>query len=1073
MIPQASNELLIYKASAGSGKTFTLVSEFLKLALQSTFSFKHILAITFTNKAANEMKQRIINSLRELSQPEIYVSSAINHYLRPLLITKLNYTDEALSHQAEEVLSAILHNYSDLAVMTIDSFMLRILKTFTTDLDLPEGFETETDIKNLYQQALDKVIASVGLKDELTKTISAYVNFQVNENKAWNLKDTLLKYYAENLSGENRSKAILALNELEMSSFREAIKKMKNEEKFIEQSMQNEANKLIALLSQNHISPEDLHGKSLSFFVQIKKIKDKIQLFANFGNKYLKEAMEGKIAGKNAPAATKCTIEAISASLIAHLEQLEKLTLEFKGRYALIRSARMNLYPVSILNEVFKSAEAIRRENRLVYVDDFNDAIGKVVQNEAIPFIYERVGEWFHYIMIDEFQDTSLTQWQNLVPLVENALASGYSSLIVGDGKQAIYRWRNGNARQFMQLPELPGFPDNPLTMQREQTLKAHYHAYHLDRNFRSNALIVGFNNWFFNAVKANLPENYRYYYDHQEQKSDPEKSGGRVFVEITPYTQKMEEFRVRISTLVAEAIEQGYKYRDIAILCRTNEIASELATFLTNEGKPVIAGDYLLISGAAKVQLLLALIRCLDQPDNSADALAVLYHLSSINSAIDPPQLFHSRLFNKTDRNAVWDILNKFYPRLNKNPERLPLYDLTEHFIDVFIPQGQRDGYVRHFLDEIFRFTKNDPARANFPAYWEQHKKKAALDVPDSINALRVLTIHKAKGLEFPVVILPVPNSTFNLTRKIIWTEAPKEIKDLSGAVGSLFVDLSTKEKMQGTSLQTVEKDEIENSCVDNANLLYVAMTRASEQLYIICSNESYHAKGTLPQDMKEGSDMLVHIITTHPQFDSERKQLILNGTKTTRRIKESPLKTEDHSIQLQGYLECNNWQKHVTLSAPMLKSMEGSERNARDTGILMHGILAQIKSANDIEIALRKTIEQGIINKEEATHLRERITKLIAHPELKVFFDPKDRIFCEREILTPDQMAYRPDRVVLRNGSAMVADYKTGKPQPSHRQQIQNYGRLLTAMGLAVKRMTLIYLHEKGINLEEVAID
>ncbi len=1061
-----SGELLVYKASAGAGKTFTLVKEYLGLALRHKDAFKHILAITFTNKAANEMKERVISNLREISKPEEYPDSATNLYVRPWLKEQMRCNDTLLNVKASETLSQILHNYADLAILTIDSFMQRILKTFASDLDIPVGFETETDTDALYQSAMEMVIAQAGHDKAITKAVSDFQKFHIDSDKSWDISRALLQFFSGKITSDDNIKLLESLKVFSIKDFQDISKACSAAEKVIENSVKAEAEKFMQICKENNLTLEDFYHGKTSIASQIEKIVNGRMVFIDTNTRF-DAALEGTLGKKNSPNSKKEIIDSYLNTFIDILVKLKTLKEELKPRYLLIQSMKTNLYPLSLQNEVNKIVNDIKIDNRTVYISDFDTHIGKVIQNEAIPFIYERVGEWYNHIMIDEFQDTSLMQWHNLLPLVENALSAGNKNMIVGDAKQAIYRWRGGNAKQFSDLPTLPQEFDSPFTKERELTIKNHYRESQLEHNYRSKREIIEFNNWFFGEAIHYIPESQRHIYDNHSQKYNENNIGGVIDIRFIDKGRKDEEFFLQVKTFLDDILHSGFEYRDIAILVRANAFASQIASALTESNIPVITAESLLLAGSRKVQFLVSLIRCSIQPENKIDAMAVLQYLGQLNSEINPEIEYSGLQFKNASRNPVWRCLRSYYPEMEPAPEKLPLYELAEHLIATIIPNNQRDAYLRHFLNEIFNFAKADSNRYNFFEYWSHRSTKASLEVSEGINAVRISTIHKSKGLEYPVVLLPIPDERFRRSNDKISCKVPTEISDISGEMEYLYFDM--KKELLDTPLAEIYNTEQELSMIDNVNMLYVAMTRASKRLSVLCKSTNAKENSSAKDFTGNMGDLITKVCCSHKDFDSEKKALLINPNHVI--IKTGEKNDNSRIIDTKNQMECNMWRNVVTLSSPAVRLTESQERSARDTGLLIHSILSQISTKDDIPSAIDNETKKGNISIEEKHSISDQIVKIVTNAELERYYSNEGDVLNEREIITPEISAYRPDRVVLFDKNAIIIDYKTGEEKNRHKKQISEYGVLLSEMGYEIEKKILIYI-KQDLSLEVVYV-
>lgn len=1060
---------MVFKASAGAGKTFALVREYLYLALRERNAFRHILAITFTNKAANEMKERIIGNLRELSQQDQYPETAANSYIRPWLMEQLGWDEERLNRQAQNTLSAILHHYSDLAVMTIDSFMQRILKSFASDLNIPINFDTDTDTESLYREAVELLISRAGQDRTITTILEKYLAQHIDSDKAWDISSSLLHFFSGRLHSDENTALFTSMETFSPEDFQQIEARCHKRAKFIEATIKETANRFVALCHEHLLSEEDFLDKKRSVYTQIKKCtQGKKELFIRPDNKNIRKALEGQFTSKRANKGGEKNdiVEHLAPELTRILTHLMELTEELQPQYLLIQSILKNLYPLSLLNEINKIARQIKQEKRLVYLSDFNREISRVVQHEAVPFIYERVGEWYHHLIIDEFQDTSLLQWHNLLPLVENTLSSGKKSIIAGDAKQAIYRWRSGNAKQFSDLPALPPEFNTPFDRERAQTIRRTYNESHLKNNYRSKKEIITFNNWFFEEARRYIPPAHQKSYEHHQQCYNEENAGGAVKVQFTSFGKEDREFYTQIEEAIKEALEEGRQYREMAILVRENAFAAAIAATLTEANLPVITADSLLLKDSQKVQFILSLIRCSMEPQNRVDALNVLFFLSEQNQTLNPVTDFKRLHFSRATTNPLWRFLQGHYPALGSDLERMTLYDLTEHLISTFIPPGERDAYLRYLLNEIFNFAKQNNHKEQFFTHWENRSSKASLETSEGIDAITISSIHKAKGLEYPVVILPLAQSRFRISNEKKICPVPEIIRDLTGEVSHFYFNL--EKALENTPLNEVYQEERELSITDNINILYVAMTRASQSLYLLCQM-SAPPKKTAGGAFKGGiSELVEKVCTTHEAYDETQQQLLILPESPPRKPHpQQETASTAPSIRIldtQNRIACNNWHHAIALSSPTLGRAVEERRSARDTGLLIHRILSRITVSEELFSAVLQEVNSGNILPKEREAITKQIIQIVTHPELAPFYQEGCTILNEREILTPEGKTYRPDRVVLSPKRAVIIDYKTGEEKPSHKAQINEYGDLLHAIGYEVTKKILVYIQPAG---------
>ena len=480
----------VYRSSAGSGKTFTLVKEYLKLILLEPGDFRHILAITFTNKAANEMKDRILKSLEELAKGNLSADRGVTGTLLPMLAAETGMAETEIKLSAGRALEMILHNYADFAIGTIDSFSHKLIRTFAHDFGLPVNFNVELDNDELLSTAVDLLLDRVGDDLELTGLLVNFLETRMDEDKGWNI-DTILSGFAKILLDEEGQRNIPTIRHITIENFRKISAGLYATIGQFEKGIRELGQEATASIQRSAIPPNAFYrgdkGIGKYFHNLAAGRMDKLE-----PNAYVVTTIEEDkwFSAKATPEAKAC-IDAIKPILLDTFEKVRNACDSGMSGYMLRKLLAKTIYPLAVLNEIGQVLDNFKRQNNLVHISEFNARIAGIVLNEPVPFIYERLGEKYRHLFIDEFQDTSALQWMNYIPLVENALAGGYFNLVVGDGKQAIYRWRGGDVEQFTTLPEVPGSSGNPVLKQREESLQRHFNGVNLDRNYRSRAEIV------------------------------------------------------------------------------------------------------------------------------------------------------------------------------------------------------------------------------------------------------------------------------------------------------------------------------------------------------------------------------------------------------------------------------------------------------------------------------------------------------------------------------------------------------------------------------------------------------
>ncbi|MCK9424214.1 MAG: UvrD-helicase domain-containing protein, partial [Bacteroidales bacterium] len=736
----------VYRSSAGSGKTFTLVREYLKIILQEPRDFRHILAITFTNKAAAELKERVLHSLRQLSMYPDCTDQKIIRDLLPQIVTQTVLSEPEIAERAKQSLNLILHHYADFAIGTIDSFSHRIIRSFAHDFGLPVQFSVELNEDELLTTAVDLLLDKVGEDKELTRFLVKFLEVRMDEDKGWNI-DRILVNFARVLLEEEGQEHIVALRSLTLDDFTRISEAIYERIRGFEKLIRKIGTDAIKVIEDAGLSSESFYQGNRGiwkYFMYLANGRfDKLQP----SSLVIKTITEDKWSGGKATATEKTLIASITPQLRNFYEEVMQLLDRSEENYALNKLLARTIFPLAVLNEIDRVLTEFKKQNNLVHISEFNRRISSIVIREPVPFIYERIGERYHHLMIDEFQDTSRLQWQNFVPLIENALSSGYFNLVVGDGKQAIYRWRNGDVTQFTRLPELRESDRNPLVLQRQQVLESHFKEESLNRNFRSKREIVEFNNRFFRYLENLLDEPEKSVYRGLEQVVDPDKRGGFMALQFMNNDQDegttFEELNyTEIKRIIGEVMQAGYSMKEIAILCRKNEYASRIARMLMEEGIEVVSSESLLLVQSQEVNFIISVIRFLyeaENPINQAEMAVFLLQTGRLPGMTIQEVL--KRITSGAHSGGELVRLMKEYGWVFSRQEMiaLPVYDLVETLIRTFSLNRKTDPYLQFFLDAVLKFMTGDQHSASeFLDWWEDQKSKLSVVVPEGIDAVR-----------------------------------------------------------------------------------------------------------------------------------------------------------------------------------------------------------------------------------------------------------------------------------------------------------------------------------------------
>jgi len=1056
----------VYRSSAGSGKTFSLVLEYLTIVLKDPSGFRHILAITFTNKAANEMRERVMQALQNLARYREITPEGSFHQMQQRLMEVTGLAEEELSRRAREALSLILHHYSEFSIGTIDSFSHRIIRAFAHDFGLPVSFSVELDAEELLTTAVDLLLERAGQDEELTRILVGFLESRMEEDRGWNI-DSLLIEFARLLLDEEGEERIRELSALSLVDFHRITRQLHARIREVEQACKNLGEEGLTLIGKEAIPYTAFyHGKNgiPGYFRNlaagaVDKLVPNSWVTTTFN--------EDKWFGSAAAAEEKDSIDRIKPALkelFGRCTELREAKLE---HFHLFKLLLQTIYPLAVLNEIGRVLDAFKRQHNLVHISEFNSRIARIIMGEPVPFIYERLGEKYHHVLIDEFQDTSRLQWLNLIPLMENALAGGYFNLVVGDGKQAIYRWRNGDVTQFTSLPALPDRDRNPMIRQREPLFIRYFNEHRLDSNFRSAPGIVEFNNRFFQWLSQHLETDLQEVYRNLEQKTHPGSTGGFISLEFVDKKDRERTYAdVTISRtleIIRHLLEHGFSREDIAILCRTNRQAGRIARELILQGIDVVSSESLLLSYSPEVRFLIALIRFLFEPANPIIQASVVSYLYAGGMLLNETAGLHALLSEICRSDHPVENLQRILHRngVKVDPDQLlslPVYDLCETVIRFFGLNRKADPYIQFFLDAVIAFSeKEEHSAADFLEWWDQQQSRLSTVVPDGLDAVKIMTIHKAKGLEFRVVIFPFADESLRqTTRDYLWVQLPPgEIHGLRTAL------LPARKQMLETPYAAQFREEQERTMLDLVNLLYVVMTRPKEQLYILSSLSPDSVA-----ELKSLPAFFAAFLKETGVWEEGKCQYgfgtFTPGQQTTERIGDQ--------VRTLTSLPSFDWRQAIRIRrrAPEYWDMEDPTGRI-DFGNRVHTLLAGVHSAGDLDEAMQRGIRSGSIAVEEEERIHQAALNVMNHPLLARFYSSDVIVRTEPEILERGGEASRPDRVVFDGDETVVIDYKTGKRSDYHRKQIDRYGRLLQEMGYLKIRKLLVYL---GTEVEVVEI-
>ncbi len=1032
-------ELLVYKASAGSGKTFTLAVEYIKHLILNPRAYRQILAVTFTNKATAEMKERILQQLYGLHKGDPASDAYLRRLAEDLSAQQHPMSDADIRQRAGVALQYILHDYSRFRVETIDSFFQSVMRNLARELELSPNLNIELDSDKVLGEAVDSLIESLTPTSAVLALLLDYINERIADDKRWNVSDEV-KLFARNIFTESYIERGQLLREKMRNPqaihlYRDVLHETETKAR---KEMQDIADRFNETLQANGLSPEDLKGGQRgigNYFAKLRagKLADKDILNTTVSNCL---ANAENWATKTSP--RKAGIIALAEStlrpLLAQAEEQRPQCL-----YA-INSTRLSLQHLNklqLLNNIDQQVRQLNNEQNRFLLSDTNALLHGLMREGDSAFIFEKIGANIRHVMIDEFQDTSRMQWDNFRLLLSEGLAQGEDSLIVGDVKQSIYRWRNGDWTILNNLK--PG--NSPLTQYIQvKTLAV---------NRRSEARIIDFNNSFFTAAtnyfntlhQAELKEPCQALteaYADVVQQSPKTEIKGYVRMQLLEPDEDTDYTTQTLKALADEVLRlqnEGISLQDIAILVRKNKNIPLIATYFDKElGIPIVSDEAFRLDASPAVCLLIDALRYLTCQDPVARAALLLDCGQWIDGSLPDD-----------------------FTRRQEELRLMPLYELLEELCVIFHVEqieGQ-EAYLFAFFDAVTTYLADAPADG-FLNYWDE--TLCSKPIPGGeVEGIRILSIHKSKGLEFHTVLIPfcdwrLENETNN---QLVWCvpeSSPYNHLDL--------VPVTYGTTMASSTYRRDYLNERLQLWVDNLNLLYVAFTRAGKNL-VCWGRKGYRnsvadlladALPRLAEENKGQWESEKNIYEYGTPCPSVPRQTYPVGKEVVNRLAVNPERLPVYLTTQRPEIEF----RQSNRSADFIAGREESESPQRyiNRGQMLHTLFSTIKSTEDIDSAIDRLVFEGIvadIQEEEA--IRQLTHHAFALPQVQDWYSGQWKLFRECDIIWMEKGELhirRPDRVMTdESGHVIVVDFKFGKPRRSYARQVQDYIELLAHMG------------------------
>lgn len=1041
------NSYTVINASAGSGKTYALVQRLLLICLGKPHQHQlisNILALTFTNKAANEMKKRILDWLQAFTQEDFATNNDLIALQTELQKQGEHPTLEDLHHRAKRMLDYVLHNYSTVNIGTIDKFNSRLVRSFSYELGLAKNFNLEINNEPFLMEAVDQLLDKIGDDAEISDSLLDFVNYGLENDRRINLNSTLYnsaKEFVKDIHYENlkNNKDFNHENyKLATSQLRADLRDLKAENK-------KAAKEALAMIQENGLETEDFSGgktQSIAVFFENLLYKDATALCES------EEKEEKKLTtyAKGASAKSKSKEGIIFGILDDLLEQRLKI---IRNHVIIQKKEKIlaALLPLKVNNDIQHELEKIEEDNDVVLLSKFNILIHENLKDEPSPFIYEKIGAKFSHYFFDEFQDTSALQWQNFIPLRDHSVASeGTSFTVVGDPKQSIYRFRGGDSQLMLDI------------INHQEKSPKDSAVVNLEYNWRSARHIVDFNNDLYRHISGSMRDSHKSIFGDNARQKHRQKFNGRVrvnLIENATAAEFFEDTAEKMSQDIQQLIHSGFRFSDITILCRGNQDIFNFSQILGNMQVEYL-GEWVAIKTISESGLtlelsgtLLALMEFLRwevNPNNLQHLVLMMYHLNQtgrINMSDFTAEI--QEVLACKDRTKIRDFIhNKYALELSHTAlPRLNLYHYIEYFLQEFSIDGKETDFLLNFLEVVYGFTQNPGAHLkDFIIFWEDEARKKSIQASENIDAIRMMTVHKAKGLEFPAVLYPMQNKHKDYEFSD-WFSTDSGFGLQSVNTSYFSKELAVyDEQIRAFNSENEYRNYIDRICVQ-----YVATTRPVEQLYLYLQKPAKTNYLEVLEFVNLRNPRNADEFDYYEDFDVHKQSA----------HHDEPAKTEAIVRITEGTRSAG--QAGLQIATPS-RSYQNRNEQVRQ-GIFIHEILSKINSDEDVDFVLESYVLEGILTVSEKAEIAIAIHRIVEnHPR---YFGKHLQVISERDIMLSENdtaAIYRPDRLIKNHEGFLLADFKTGAERDKHRTQIEEYRTVLEKLGYTVLSAEVVYV-------------
>lgn len=1045
-------------ASAGSGKTYSLVQKLLMICLQfpdKADGISQILALTFTNKAANEMKHRILQWLENFTKEDFEACDELLNIQKKFKEKGQEISMKELHRRSKKVLDYILHHYSTLNIGTIDKFNARLVRSFSNELGLAQNFNLEIQAEPFLIEAVDKMLDKIGADEKISDAFMDFINYNLDNEQRVYINQSLYKK-AKQFVSDVHYEELKNNKDFDWEVYDKLKTKLRTEIAAHQKINQENAEEITKLFKEKNIEIADFSGGNSNgigkFFSEFLKFNSgERDTFPFPGDEEKAHAVFEK--GTSAKGKSKETeiFEILNFILEARNNIISNYIAEVKKEKIL-----QELLPLKINKEIQDQLALIEEENDLVLLSKFNVLINENLKNEPSAFIYEKVGTKYSHYFLDEFQDTSKMQWDNILPLRDHTINSEENTFtLVGDPKQSIYRFRGGDSEIMLDI------------LNKKEKTNVEVSLENLEFNFRSGLNIVDFNNQLYSFLSKDLAKEHADLFNENAHQNAMQKFSGRVKVNLQEFSRQNLEF-FEVATLqmkkdIQECLDNGFRFSDIAILCRGGHEIKEFSQLLgrqkinyKNEELYIktISEKGLTLDLSLTIKALLEFLNWKVQPKNKQFLVKMFYYLKESGRVyIEDFTVEMLKLLEIADQESLESYILEHF-QLNINPQDLPqlnLYNEIEFFVHEFSVKNYETDFLLNFLEMLYNYSQNSgKTLQDFLQFWEEEAHKISIQASENVEAIRLMTIHAAKGLEFPVVFLPMRNKNKDgdvndwLPLDDYGELKSVNINGFSAALENYDEDIK---KFNG---ENAYKNKIDRYC-----LQYVATTRPVEQLFLYLQNKSKTGGNSI--------EMLDFIETKNPQNLQELEFYPEENGSFKKQNKEKEKKFNTKNIK--SLTEKTSPKNNLKIATPS-KNYQVRNEKVR-LGIFTHDILSKINSEKDVDFVLEQYVLDGIISREEKENISGNILGIIKNPTNADYFNPDLKIINEKDILISEDGIseyYRPDRLIQKEDGWLIVDFKTGEETPEkkkkYEKQVATYKAVLEKLGRKVLKTEIVYV-------------